>query len=431
MDTSASLNATLYDLFLRFNRRYLAIGRIHPSPLAINESHILAEIAQPAAVTAKQISSSLNIEKSTLSRILASLAKRNFLEWRCATHDHRWKELHLTAPGLVVLSEDCRQRNVQTQLALQPLNADEQEALRSYHQRIADALQSPAVHPFPEESSNERQLRRMTRGLGFLGSNCLGTNLPPHECQILAILGSHSKQTSLGELAQAFPCEISMLSRMVSALEKRAWVTKQASVRDRRRVELSLAASGCERQQAAESAGGDFIVRALRSFTPGEINEFAELHARLHRGPALAPEEQPESSFHIKLVSSDKERFRARAFIIEQLVKAQEHHHAPAGIVDGAGICHTLTNVDLIYGVAESQKVGSEWALRNFRVLPELSHSQTMDLLQRHLRFVLRQTSSVVVTRDSPAFVLLRQASLLPAENKKYRISRENLHDST
>jgi len=90
-------------------------------PLAVSEAHALTELFEREGLSQGELAARLQLEKSTVSRLVASLEKRGWIERRTDATDTRIRRLALTASG-------------------RRLAGDIQEARRARFRRLAGAL---------------------------------------------------------------------------------------------------------------------------------------------------------------------------------------------------------------------------------------------------------------------------------------------------
>ena len=73
--------------------------------LSVTEWRIMAVLGEYSDISADEISAKTQIEKSILSRAIAKLLKRNFIERNVAEDDKRRSEIKLSDTGLAVYKE--------------------------------------------------------------------------------------------------------------------------------------------------------------------------------------------------------------------------------------------------------------------------------------------------------------------------------------
>jgi len=321
--------ARLFDLVLRFNRRLEHITRRLEPELLINENHLLSELRTHPAITAHDLSRSLQMEKSMLSRMLASIESRGLLEASISTHDRRRKFLSLTPKGILTLENDNKVRDQQVIECIAALDRSEQDELRVLLGLLADGMNAAELVGAEWENPIKIQIRRLTRSLGMLGSNYLGCEMSVENCQILHLIlqatRDSSESTRMSEIRRILPYEFSILSRMISQLQKDGLVQKQPGVSDRRQVHLSLSSSGRARSEFNIDRGGKTLAIGLRDFSSTQIERLCDLIDKF-----VSDDIEIVSGSGSQLVGEQGElRREARAFVVAQLVERGLEREVP------------------------------------------------------------------------------------------------------
>lgn len=74
-------------------------------PVSVSEAYALAELSREGGLTSSDLVERLRLEKSTVSRLVAQLAGRGWLERRPHPKDGRALALHLTPEGVRVAAQ--------------------------------------------------------------------------------------------------------------------------------------------------------------------------------------------------------------------------------------------------------------------------------------------------------------------------------------
>lgn len=122
--------STVQDALMRFVRNF---GLHQPDrtpcgqPLPVSEAHALAEIARDGSLRQVELGRRLRLEKSTVSRLVANLLGRGWVQRCPATEDGRGVLLALTNAGLAAAERqaDARRDRFRALLSRVP---DEQRA---------------------------------------------------------------------------------------------------------------------------------------------------------------------------------------------------------------------------------------------------------------------------------------------------------------
>jgi len=355
-----------FELFLRFNRRLtFIVARLSP-PLSLNESHVLGEIRRGHSVTAGDICRRLVLEKSIASRLLASLEERGFLASRPSATDRRVKHLCLTAAGERIFARDNELRNRQVQQTLAELSEREQTQLASYLRRMAESVKASEIMPEPDDPPAKNEIRRLTRALGFLGDDLLGTGLSVQKCQVLSLLAASPEGASMASLKEELPYETSMLSRLVSAFQSQRLVSKSAPVYDRRFVHLRLTAGGYSRHTRMLQAGSARISRILGRESADSLREFTNLLEKFLSGNRLFNGIHVPGGSEIVQLRREHMLREARRFLVEELVRSNRHHLLSEHLLARGSLCFGRYESGELTAVAEFRNVRGAWRLLNF-----------------------------------------------------------------
>ena len=334
---SPQQRAQLFDLVLRFNRRLEHITKKLAPELLINENHLLGELRAHPSITAHDLSRSLQMEKSMLSRMLAAIEKRGLAEAAVSKDDRRRKFLSLTPKGIAALEHDNRVRDQQVIQCIAALDQAEERELQMLLRKLADGFNSAALEGAEWENPVKIEIRRLTRSLGMLGDDYLGCGMSVENCQILNLVSqgglSQRDQSSarcrMSELRQILPYEFSILSRMVSHLSATGLIEKEPGSKDRRQIILRLSAAGRARNQSNIEIGGNTLAAAMKQFGPQQVDRLCELIEKF-----VADDIQVASSSGARIIGDDAAlRKEARAFVLAELVRRGLERDAPETIL--------------------------------------------------------------------------------------------------
>lgn len=109
------------------------------------EGRIIGEIGRNKNCTAQQIASELNMDKSYLSRILASLEKNNLIKRSTSKTDGREKQLTLTKNGDKLFEELELLSNKQVKQLLKGLGKNKIKQILQNMRSIQNLLNKPQI----------------------------------------------------------------------------------------------------------------------------------------------------------------------------------------------------------------------------------------------------------------------------------------------
>ncbi|MEV8468946.1 helix-turn-helix domain-containing GNAT family N-acetyltransferase [Fluviibacterium sp. DFM31] len=131
-------------------RHWGFLGRsVAGSDLSGSAAHALIEIGRTDGLSARDLSARLQLEKSTVSRLLKSLMQRGEVAETASRHDARCKHLHLTERGRQTLAGIDRVAKAQVTGALSRLPSDRQIQILEGLSTYAGALGQVAPIPHP------------------------------------------------------------------------------------------------------------------------------------------------------------------------------------------------------------------------------------------------------------------------------------------
>lgn len=400
------LHSRLFELILRFNRRLtFIIGRLAP-PLTLNESHTLGEIGRRQLVTAAEIGRNLVLEKSIVSRLLASLEKRGLITSESSPADGRLKYLKLTASGRELFEEDDKLRSEQVRLCVAALSAYEQADLAYLLNVMADAFQASGVPLQPSDHPLKIQIRRLTRAMGFLGNDLLGTGFSVQKCQILCLMNENPPGLSMAALKEQVPYESSMLSRLVSSLHAAKLICKHSAAGDRRRVDISLSTEGKNLWRRKSTLAGEKIIESLSAEKPEQIEHFATLLDKFLGGKRLLAGIHGENYVDVRLLNSDEQMRIGRAFLVQELVRNGLHGNLPERILSRQSLCLAAFRGDEMKSVLELGKLKGQWRILNFALASDAAQTDlAVKLLANGFDalFMRRSAERIFVDADTPA----------------------------
>ncbi|MCB0338578.1 MAG: MarR family transcriptional regulator, partial [Bdellovibrionales bacterium] len=159
----------IHVLLLAFQRRARAYRRTHSKVYLPNsETHILVQLDSNPGISAKELAEILTLEKSTISRLIQSLEKRNLLSSTISANDRRTKLLRLTHTGSSILKDiDEAVRDTIVRF-LNVLTTREESRLHYYISMLADGFNAKPHKIRPIDHPISVELRRYTRGVGML-----------------------------------------------------------------------------------------------------------------------------------------------------------------------------------------------------------------------------------------------------------------------
>lgn len=121
-----------------------------------SQCHALVELDSCGVMTLGQLSSVLNLDKSTTSRLVTQLCERGICQIQADEHDRRNKLISLTREGLRCVNEIHKEARLQVKLALDMMSKEEQTTVLKGLTVYAKALKRSRIH-------NEYSVRKLQK----------------------------------------------------------------------------------------------------------------------------------------------------------------------------------------------------------------------------------------------------------------------------
>lgn len=400
-------SALLYDLFLGVNRRLLSITRRLAPPLTLSESHILGEIYQQKIVNSTTLIKNLHIEKTKVSRIVASFTEKKLITAQLSHADKRIRYFSITPEGRTLYLDDNEMRNQQVIEFLINLAPPEQRDLATFLQTMADAFGASSVNGLPGDPVCKVEIRRLTRAMGYLGDNLLGLGLPVDECQLMHLAMRENSSISLATLKELLPYEMTMISRLTSSLAERLLLKKQPLPFDKRHIQVVLTAQGIARSQRNLKQGGEVIMKSLTNIPSSSRKQLTTLLEKVLVGtPSITVEESRKIS--IDQITSEEMRQSARTFLLEALVSQKRVNEIRESVIHHESFCFQLTQLGKPCGVCEIGIKDNIASVIYFVVSPDL-------LITNYAQQLLATTAAYALKASQNQVVPFRNLEVLPS----------------
>ncbi|MCB0677847.1 MAG: bifunctional helix-turn-helix transcriptional regulator/GNAT family N-acetyltransferase [Saprospiraceae bacterium] len=142
-------------------------GVFQDTGLTYSQCHALFEIDRENTLTTMEVAESLQLDKSTASRVLSSLQEDGLADMRPGEADRRQKHFQLTEKGKVATARNNRLANRQVTDALLLLTAEERQTvldgLRLYAKALRQSRQQQAFIIRPIQEADNPQVARLIR----------------------------------------------------------------------------------------------------------------------------------------------------------------------------------------------------------------------------------------------------------------------------
>ena len=127
-------------------------------PLSVSEAHALTELQKDGGLTASDLAKRLRLEKSTVSRLIAQLEKRGWVERRPHPKDGRASALYLSQQGQHVAGQVVTARHDKLTRLFDALPESERAAVIGALSTLTEALDEAVIENAPDDMSNEETM---------------------------------------------------------------------------------------------------------------------------------------------------------------------------------------------------------------------------------------------------------------------------------
>ena len=409
----------LVHLFLRFGRRRTFVSRQFEYPLSVNESNFLTYVACHANCSAQDVGRALLLEKSTVSRIMSALQEKGFLNVKSSASDQRVRELSLSERGREVMQEDQKTRDAEMRKCLTGVSEREQGDLAVYLGMLADGFNAPRMAHAPSVHRCHVEVQRLSISMGAFGDDFLGSGLSLERMQMLLLLhASGEAGLPLSRLRVLLPYDPSFQSRMIHVLQEEGWINRHVHTEDRRHAHVHLSARGEKEFLKARTAAVRKMAEAVTPQLEKHLQAFTDLMSHWLGSDDTSRSLDVIDGIRIRLIKTEDERVEARKFLVEQLVRSEQHEHLPEFLFHPQHFNAAAYEDNFLRGVIEVAKVNRFWEISNFAVQSALpSPRLPLELVVETLRLIFsrRKTDVVFLQKRSPAFLWLQ--NYLPAKH--------------
>lgn len=246
--------------------------------LTFGEGLILLLIDSDPDMNVRDIAALMRLERSWVSRIIADLEKRRFIQSSVSPGDRRNKMIRIAKKGEQELSNLVKYRAKVIAETYKDLTHAEQEELRSLLKDFADGLRAPSYLAHAKSHPIDAELARISWMTGSVGEDWAGTRMNINKCQVFLELVTRAKHsTSASELAYFLPMDMSTISRILLSLEKEGFVGRASSSVDSRLTVVTLNDKGMEKWTEVKGRMTLLAQTAFRHYPQSAVKRLSEL----------------------------------------------------------------------------------------------------------------------------------------------------------
>lgn len=384
----SSLSLLIHDGLIRLfrKRRFLAMRRqVSENEVAEGLSFLdeatLRFLASPGQKNIFELAALLSVERSWMSRVIATLEDRKLVRSSVSNTDRRAKQVQLTEVGREVLHALNRVVDGIIQELLRDLSTEQQKTLAFLLQKLSDGIGVSSPGSFEGASEIHLQFSRLIRSLDVGGENVLGSGISITQLQILDVLSVAGEQAGqIRDIAVRVPYDQSTTSRAIATLKKRNFITSKQSVNDKRRTTLTLSASGKRQISVYRDIAEQFFENGLRFFTAREKKELLQI---IEKASSEVPRQFYEpigGGYEYIPLLRDEQRNEAESFLRQQQISPAQFSLADAHTVSvlrrNGDICALLVT-------SERLETGKEGRVFSIACAEELVEERELALFIR------------------------------------------------
>ncbi|MCB0344980.1 MAG: MarR family transcriptional regulator [Bdellovibrionales bacterium] len=365
----------LYRLLLAFQIRRQRLRKHLDGPAGFVETSVLILLQSHPGARSQLLADALNLERSSVSRALAKLEDAGLIITSTSEKDQRRKTISVTRKGRAVVAQANRLQDSIVASCAQGLSAEEESQLTYFMMVLADSMGAVNV----EYSDNIRplavQVQRVAQALRLAEHEHSSGHLSLIQVHILNELLQSETSPTAKEIAERVPFDASTISRQVKKLAAKGCLQRVRSSDDKRRFELHLLQAGSEALFTHQRELGDCLHFALKELANDEVEYFSEL-LRLVGSESTLARQVVQERVEVKEIDTAAERREARGFLLEQLVRKNEHYGLSDRILPSDGLAFGLYVDNKLSGVCEVVRKGRSWAIDRIGLLPDLEDSE-------------------------------------------------------
>lgn len=382
---------SLYRLLLSFQIKRQRLRKRMDGHGGFVEMSILALIEAKPDARPKLLADALNLERSSVSRALAKLEDRGLVSVSASDRDQRRKKISATRQGCAAVAKVYRMQDAVVASCTQCLSAQEESQLTYFMKTLADGLGAVSFDSPENIRPVALQVQRAAQALRRAEHEHSSGHLSLIQVHILNELVSSDFHPTAKEITERIPFDASTISRQVKKLASRGYLQRIRSSDDKRRFELHLMQLGKDALFTHQREIGDCIKSSLSNLSSAEVDKFAELLKLVVRDSRLARQVVQER-VEVREIHSPNERREARGFLLEQLVRKNEHYQLEDRILSAEGLAFGLYVDQKLSGVCEMTRRGRSWTVDNIGLLPDL---ESTDYHQKFISAVEQACESI------------------------------------
>jgi DNA-binding MarR family transcriptional regulator len=300
----------------RMHRRNRTVGSAYDTSLSPMESTALPEIAASPGLLVGELQERLHLDQVATSRLVHSLRSRSLLREERPTGDKRRKELYVTEKGAKELGTSAARAYATFASAIERVPHKDRTHFLTLFAVFNDGLGAREAAMLSSDPEGMREVRRLSRALGALGSSAFNQPCSPLEWHLFDLLHSASLPPTMSALADSLGSPTQTVIAMIKRLCDAALLQVKEDSRDRRCKTVLLTPSGLALYLSRRKLAEELLGEGLRRIEVAERSRFLELFSAWS-GDALPDSITVLSPFlQIDRTHSEDELSQLRAFVM-------------------------------------------------------------------------------------------------------------------
>jgi len=345
------LNREIHRLLRYMQVKYRRVRKASEFNLAIAEIHVLVELDAAGELSVNELTDSLRITQSQVSRILQKLRARHLISQRSGKSDNRRVISSLTREGRQMITRIDSVMGDIFNSSAQSLNPKEQRELATFFEKVARAHGCSIIRRRTGESQLRACHRQMARIFGLLGNSVYGSTLTRAQWSILETLIGAREPVSAQILEGFLGIRSALISEILTSFEAHGYIDRTRSLENHRINLLHPTTSGRRLFRRLETQA---VVKLKKSLGTTSLKELHYLHQLLTRFTGAWGQDSIylSQSLTTRQIEDAQERRAARAFALREVVRRGWELDIPDpllpsdcqiwGLYDRAGTSDTL-----------------------------------------------------------------------------------------
>ncbi|MCB0336047.1 MAG: winged helix-turn-helix transcriptional regulator [Bdellovibrionales bacterium] len=394
---------------LRKNRFIRKLTHIN---LTRADIHTLIEIEAFEETTIKDLQPILNMDQSSVSRLVKGLVKSGRVMSHASKKDKRMKLLSLTEEGKKTVAKIDGEAGAIFQTFIDRLSASEVKEVLEFYRRVADWHGQPHCPNRKKENEVRWQQRRTSRAIGVLAKDLFSSGLSSSQWNTFNEICRSSYPLNPKQLSKTLNIAPNSLSIILEKLESLGLVSRKAATHDSRYIELSATTNGSKFLAQLEVQSAQNLQKILHDYSTKRVKQLLNIMQHyLDMNLAVAQGELP-GDYNVKRARTKSLCDSLRTFAVTEIVHAGDAQHIPAIICAEDSFVYALYNEnETVIAVCEITQSKKKWALNLLATDKSLAPAIAFAFLEHVLgKLNKKHGVSSLEIQFTPAKLLLQNA---------------------